>query len=179
MAPKIIAPADSADAPYALYEIPTRQGPQYLRVDRNPGRNGKRMIVLADSARLLKLWSSPAAQGGRRRWESSSGYAQVQKRFASSHHRPLSLPRVELKAHHLACLIGWLRRLFKRRSKVACYELSLIEGENRTLWLLANDAQTIPLECPARHAKRLHQLIGRDGEAPESVEQLLPPRKTR
>jgi len=175
MLPEIVTPADAANEPYALYEIPTRQGIQYLRVERNHGSNSHRTIVVTDAERLLRLWNKPQTRSSD--WETSSSYEQVQKRFASSSRRPLHLPRVRLRRHLLAFLIGWLQALFTRQTGPSCYELTVLEGENRTLWLLANGAAIIPLECATHHAERLHRLIGLNSAAPVSVDKLLPARK--
>jgi hypothetical protein len=172
MIPKIVEADSASHKSYAIYEIETDLGPHYMRVERSPAKNEDRMVIVVDSSRFLGIWKHKLATSDPVNWVRVPGFADVQKRFVASKKRPVRLARAEIHRNFLVALCARIIAAFKLERTIHSRDLTIVEGERRTLWLLANGAATFPLECATRYAAELHRMIGVASIPPVSVESL-------
>ena len=156
-----------------LYEIETYKGLQYMRVDAGAGAVADRMVVVVDSSLFLRLWNRKAGLDNASRWKAIPGYAEVQRRFMSGMSHPLRLAQVQIKWNFISVLLSRLLGLLKLNLALPGKQLKFVEGERRTMWLLANGAEAFPVECPANCAQLLHRLAGVESIPPAPLKDVM------
>lgn len=158
-----------------LYEIETYKGPQYMRVDGGAGAMDDRMVVIVDSSLFLRLWNLKEGLSSPSRWKSAPGYAEVQSRFLSGMRHPLRLAQIEIRWSFLTSILTRLLGLLRLNLTLPGKRLKIVEGERRTMWLLANGADAFPVECSASCAPLLHRLAGVESIPPAPLKDIVTP----
>lgn len=111
-------------------------------------------VVEVSAVKLLTAWRrtefSPhldVANGDANTWPNDAKYASADRSFAIGLENPVPVPLVAIE----------------RQGVAALPVLNFIDGITRTIWLLANGADSFPVKCPLQDAHLLVEACGAIG----------------
>ena len=152
----------------AIYEIQIpRSNSVFMCVQRTNYMNDQRSVVIVDARRFLDAWRASAkaypytneqiALQSPAEWKKDYKYPDAVDGFSRGEINPVPLARL---------VVNPVRGAGKP------LDIGFTNGITRTIWLLANDARSFPVECNAESAAKLYALAGHERQ-PVTVTELL------
>lgn len=139
----------------------------------------ERFILFVDAKKFAALWASDPRESdvsrlvraGVEAWKKDYKYEDAEMGFSKGTSDPVPVVCVHRVVFKAPELTFW-QRLFNVPKEEDSEFVTLNDGVTRTIWLLANDAPMIPIECDHGVASRLWDLIGYPEHPPQLIADL-------
>lgn len=160
---------------FNVFEVKTKKaGTVYMKT--RPGSVARKdvTVVHVDAKKLLLLWQKEPhnptgvlAFGGESEWRADYKFNCAEIGFLQGQRNPVPLARIVCAEHDKYEPVYKKGFIFFRKlvgyKTLKEHHIGFIDGITRTIWLLANGAESFPIECESSSSQKLIKLAGHSG----------------
>lgn len=172
MTTSFIGLSKSSEYLSAIYSVDIASGQVYMRVALSVGDMDSSSVVIADADRFSAAWADKEAKGGPASWVRDYKLPNAARGFSLGQSNPVPLAQIGSCGEVIDGRRPHWRGLFKRPQVIPLYELTMVNGITRTMWLLVNGARSFPIKCPNHCVDLTHKAIGTRGTSPIPLTEL-------
>lgn len=168
-----------------VFKVETKKrGTVFISIECTPGLKSVMRVVIVEAKKLLELWKNEPcgfnkeySNGSPSAWKKFKRYEAAEKGFSFGFENPVPLAMVVYRKHKIREKKYRRKWIFKKKLlSVETKEIGYVEidgGRHRTIWLLANDVESFPVQVNTNESELLYEAAGMPGTKIWDYDQIL------